>query len=54
MTTQDHQCCDRDCQSPATRWIGKDGVENYTHSCDDHVNDLKMAGDVVVPIADAY
>lgn len=34
------------CQSRATFWIGTDGVD-HTHSCEEHVKDLRCKGDVV-------
>lgn len=46
-------CCFIGCDKPATKHIYTPPwtYDNYTHSCDDHVDDLKATdGDVIEPI----
>lgn len=49
-------CCYMDdvtgfmCENLATTWIGTDGIDNYTHSCDEHVDKLKEPGDTIRPL----
>lgn len=43
-------CCFIGCGKPATKLIYQEPItyDNYTHSCDDHVEDLKSSDDDVV------
>lgn len=38
------------CQKLPELWIGKNGVDDYTHSCTKHCRDLRTPGDVVLRI----
>jgi hypothetical protein len=53
------RCCLLDdagnrCPQPARFWVGANGVDDYTHVCGDHVEDVKRDGDVVVRLEEAY
>ncbi len=43
-------CCEIGCDKEAKFWVGKDNIDQYTHACGDHVDDLKEDGDAVIPL----
>jgi hypothetical protein len=38
------------CPQPSRFWVGKNGVDDYTHVCGDHVEDVRQEGDTVVKL----
>lgn len=45
------ECCWIGCSKPAEFWVGKNDM-TATHSCADHVDQLKADGDEVWPLDD--
>jgi hypothetical protein len=61
VTAEDEQerCCllndaGARCSQRARFWVGANGLDDYTHVCGDHVEDVKREGDVVVKVSEAY
>jgi hypothetical protein len=52
------RCCVLDdkgenrCTQKARFWVGKNGLDDYTHVCGDHVEDVKAEGDRVYRLSD--
>ena len=38
------------CKQASRFWVGKNGVDDYTHVCGDHVDEVKRDGDAVVKL----
>lgn len=47
-------CCFIGCGKPATKYICAQpwSYDSYTHSCDDHIEEMKSTGDVVEQLTD--
>ena len=46
-------CCVIECGQRALFWVGPhntNGIDDYTEVCADHVDSVKQAADVVVPL----
>ena len=53
--SEPNKCCYLDddgkqCDQQATTWIGTQGIDDYTHSCDAHAEELTREGDKVWPL----
>jgi hypothetical protein len=54
ITAPDEQerCCVLDkggnrCPQKSRFWVGSNGIDDYTHVCGDHVQDVKRPGDAI-------
>lgn len=51
-SNESDRCCLLDangnrCSQQARFWVGANGIDDYTHVCGDHVEDVKRDGDSV-------
>lgn len=59
-STDPERCCvildasGKRCAGLARYWVGCNGVDDYTHVCDNHVEDVLCEGDIMLNLKDAY